>query len=434
MAVEKSGGGLWSRLPGKDEWLAGVTLAGALPAGLVLVPGLLFQAGLDFMAAYAALGLVSLAGTAWLASRGLPYVAFPSVGIAGWLVYLVIISRGFSWQQVMGLAAAVSLSGAFLFASRLGAKVPEAVPDVLRWALQPALGLMLVLLGLVKGRIVIASPWSVTMLGNFQDPLAYLGLTGLVLGMMLLALRVRSFLGWTFLVTALLAFLEGFWALPAAPVILPEGLDKSFGQAALTGAAVEMKPLEYLGTGLALFLLVNCHSYASLQALGESERAPGLLAGMAGFSFLGAFLGCLPLTVSPVSAIAGAAGLRGGRVAAAAAALLAVLLFFEPVAAAMAKFPAMAVPVLVLAGLHLLRESWLNMPWTPGRAIPLEEFLPAACVIVLLPLSWNAAAAIGAGLLSWVLMLSLAGRRGEIAPPARGLALCFLAYFLFGDI
>lgn len=434
MAEEKSGEGLRGRLPGKDEWLAGLSLTGALLAGLVLVPGLLFQAGLDFMAAYVALSLTSLAGTVWLGWRGLPYVAFPSVAVAGWLVYLVIISRGFSWQQVMGLTAAVSLLGAVLFASRFGGKVLAAVPEVLRWALQPALGVALILLGLVKGRIIIASPWSVTMLGNFQDPLAYLGLVGLVLGVMLLALKVRSAPAWAFLLTALLAFLEGFWAWPAAPVILPEGLDKSLGQLSLLGPAVEAKPLEFVGTGLALLLVISCHSYAVLQALGENRLRHKLLSGLAGISFFGAVLGSLPLVVSPVSIAARAIGTHSGRVAAVAAFLLIILLFFEPLAAAMAEFPVMAVPLLVLAGLHLLREAWQDLPWQRGQEIPVEEFLPAACVIVLLPLSWNAAAAIGAGLLSWVLMLSLAGRRREVTGGARALALCFLVYFLCGDI
>ena len=57
--------------PGRAEVAAGLTLALTLSATLVMVPQLLFQAGMDFTAAYTACVLLSVLGTAWLAYRGL---------------------------------------------------------------------------------------------------------------------------------------------------------------------------------------------------------------------------------------------------------------------------------------------------------------------------------------------------------------------------
>ena len=426
-------GTLKGKWPDGTEVAAGLILALSLSATLVLVPWLLFQAGMDFTAAYTACVLSSVVGTAWLACRGLPFIAAPSVSIAAWLVYLVIISRGFSWQQVLGLAACVSLAGTVIFASRWGGKLLEAVPQPVRWALMPALGLMLILLGLMQGRIIVASPWSVTMLGDFQDPLAYLGLSGILLGALLLALRVRGALAWSCLLTAALAFLEGFWIIPPAPVLLPEGLWKTAGQLTLMGAAVELKPAEYIGTGLALLLTVSSQSAAVLKGmLAGPERR--VLRDLSSLSLGGALLGCLPLTVSPVSAAMPALGGRRGYVAALVAAVLAVLLFFEPVVKELATFPALTVPVLVLAGVQLLKEGLAGLPWGDLRAVPTEDFLPAACVLVLLPLSWNIAAGLGAGVVLWSLLLAAAGRGAEVPWLTRLLALFFIAYFLLGDI
>ena len=409
-------------------------MAGALLTSLVIIPNLLFQAGMDFMAAYTALCIASVAGTAWLAYCRLPYLAFPSVAVTGWLVYLVIISRGFSWQQVLGLSAIVSLLGLGLFLSKWGQRLLAGMPPVLSWAMKPAVGLLLILLGLTQGRIIVASPWSVTMLGDFQDPLAYLGTTGLVIGMALLVLKTRDVLAWSFLLTALLALAEGFWVLPEAPVILPEGMDKVIGQLSCSGSAVDAKPVEYIGTGLALLLVVNSQSVAMLNALGQKEKAHGLMAGLAGISFLGTFLGSLPLSVSPLSAIAKTSSAGRIKAVLTCVSALAVLMFFEPVAAALAKFPVMAVPVLVLSGLFLCREAWEEVPRLSGSAAQWEEFLPAACVLVIMPLSWNIAAGLGAGLICWTVAMLLAGRGREVAWSSRVLSLCFLMYFLLGDI
>ena len=419
--------------PGRAEVAAGLTLALTLSATLVMVPQLLFQAGMDFTAAYTACVLLSVLGTAWLAYRGLPFIAVPSVSIAVWLVYLVIISRGFAWQQVLGLAACVSLSGAVLFASPWGGRLLAALPQPVRWALMPAMGLMLILLGLTQGRIIVASPWSVTMLGDFQDPLAYFSLSGILLGALLLAMRVRGALAWSCFLTAALAFLEGFWVIPPAPVLLPEGLWKTAGQLTLMGAAVELKPAEYIGTGLALLLAASSQSAAVLTGMqaGAEQR---VLRNLSFLSLGGALLGCLPLTVSPVSAAMPALGGRRGHVAALVAAVLAVLLFFEPVVKELATFPALAVPVLVLAGVQLLKDGLAGLPWRDLRAVPAEEFLPAACVLVLLPLSWNITAGLGAGVAAWSLLMAAAGRGAEVPHLTRLLALFFIAYFLLGDI
>ena len=80
------------------EMTAGLTMAAALLTGLITVPSLLFQAGMDFTAAFMSMGAVSILASAWLAYRGLPLLALPSVPLAAWLAYVVIISKGGSWR------------------------------------------------------------------------------------------------------------------------------------------------------------------------------------------------------------------------------------------------------------------------------------------------------------------------------------------------
>ena len=132
------------------EAAGGLSLAAGLLTGLIVVPKLLFQAGMDFTAAYMAMGAMTVLASVWLAFRELPVIAMPSVSMAAWLAYVVIISKGCSWQEVMGLSAAVSLAGSLLFRLSEGRGLSEAVPLWLRKFLVIGLGMMLIMQGLVQ--------------------------------------------------------------------------------------------------------------------------------------------------------------------------------------------------------------------------------------------------------------------------------------------
>lgn len=409
------------------ELTAGLTMAAASLTGLITVPNLLFQAGMDFTAAFMAMGAVSILASAWLAYRGLPLLALPSVPLAAWLVYVVIISKGGSWQEILGLSAFVSLAGILLFNCSQGDKLLSAVPVWLRKSLVIGLGLMLVMQGLVQGRLILASPWSAIMLGNFQDPLAYWSLMGLIVGAVLLAARFDWALGVAFLLIAGLTFMEGFWILPAAPGLLPEGLEKIVGQLSFGGVWAGAHLLDFFLLGLAMFLAVTSESWCLWQGLPQGEDSPlPVLRGLAGFSLVGAFLGCLPLSLSPLSVVGWEAGGHKGRTVTAALVALAALWLMEPVLAELASFPALTVPLLVLPGGMLIRRQLED--FCPG-SLAVEEFLPGLAGAMLMALSFNIAAGVGAGLIARVLLFAAAGRGREIFPLEVGSAILFAIYF-----
>ena len=409
------------------ELTAGLTMAAASLTGLITVPSLLFQAGMDFTAAFMSMGAVSILASAWMAYRGLPFLALPSVPLAAWLAYVVIISKGCSWQEILGLSAFVSLAGILLFNCSQGDKLLSAVPVWLRKSLVIGLGLMLAMQGLVQGRLILASPWSAIMLGNFQDPLAYWSLMGLIVGAVLLAARFDWALGGAFLLIAGLTFVEGFWILPVAPGLLPEGLEKIVGQLSFGGVWAGAHLLDFFLLGLAMFLAVTSESWCLWQGLPQREDSPlPVLRGLAGFSLVGAFLGCLPLSLSPLSVVGWEAGGHKGRTVTAALVALAALWLMEPVLAELASFPALTVPLLVLPGGMLIRRQLED--FCPG-SLEVEEFLPGLAGAMLMALSFNIAAGVGAGLIARVLLFAAAGRGREIFPLEVGSAILFAIYF-----
>lgn len=418
----------------------------ALPAGLMaaLAAELAAEAGAYFPAVYALTLALCLAGTALLARRGLPLVLAPDLGTACWLIYLIVISHGVTLPLLYAcLAAAAALVWLLLRCGAAGRALSE-FPPCLRAALPLSLGLLLFLWGAEQGRLLLASPLHLVMLGDFADPLAYFTLLGLLALLGLRALRLpplAAVLG-AFLVTALLSLAEGFWVVPPAPFYLPEGLDRAAGLflragegevAALTGAAaafpwlVAVLLLTSWGTIAALFPRLGRGDGAAsggVSAASEKAGLRGVLAALAAVNVLAALAGVLPLMASRLSALAGREGARRPRAfACGACAIFALLLFAAPLARELVSFPAALALLALAAGLSLLRRARLP------RLRLVEERAAVLSLVLIVPLTYDIALGLSLSLIAYVLLRQLARRPVPFA--TRGLAALFVLLAVF---
>lgn len=417
----------------------------ALPAGLMaaLAAELAAEAGAYFPAVYALTLALCLAGTALLARRGLPLVLAPDLGTACWLIYLIVISHGVTLPLLYAcLAAAAALVWLLLRCGAAG-RALSAFPPCLRAALPLALGLLLFLWGAEQGRLLLASPLHLVMLGDFADPLAYFTLLGLLVLLGLRALRLpplAAVLG-AFLVTALLSLAEGFWIVPPAPFYLPEGLDRAAGlflragegEAALAGAAaafpwlVVVLLLTSWGTIAALFPRLGRGDGAAsggVSAASEKAGLRGVLSVLAAVNVLAALAGVLPLMASRLSALAGREGARRPRAfACGACAIFALLLFAAPLARELVSFPAALALLALAAGLSLLRRARLP------RLRLVEERAAVLSLVLIVPLTYDIALGLSLSLIAYVLLRQLARRPVPFA--TRGLAALFVLLAVF---
>lgn len=418
----------------------------ALPAGLMaaLAAELAAEAGAYFPAVYALTLALCLAGTALLARRGLPLVLAPDLGTACWLIYLIVISHGVTLPLLYAcLAAAAALVWLLLRCGAAG-RALSAFPPCLRAALPLSLGLLLFLWGAEQGRLLLASPLHLVMLGDFADPLAYFTLLGLLALLGLRALRLpplAAVLG-AFLVTALLSLAEGFWIVPPAPFYLPEGLDRAAGLflragegevAALTGAAaafpwlVVVLLLTSWGTIAALFPRLGRGDGAAsggVSAASEKAGLRGVLSVLAAVNVLAALAGVLPLMASRLSALAGREGARRPRAfACGACAIFALLLFAAPLARELVSFPAALALLALAAGLSLLRRARLP------RLRLVEERAAVLSLVLIVPLTYDIALGLSLSLIAYVLLRQLARRPVPFA--TRGLAALFVLLAVF---
>ena len=132
----------------------------------------------------------------------------------------------------------------------------------------------------------------------------------------------------------------------------------------------------------------------------------------------------MPLTAAPESAAGQAMGGRTARMAYWTAAFLVLALFAEPTLQSMASFPSIFAPAYAGAGLALL----LRMK--PVFAGSLADKVAAGLLFLLLPLTQDIAAGLGAACVAYVSLAILAGE--HVSRLLRALTVLFLLYFFYG--
>lgn len=433
---------------------SGVAVGLAALMVLVAVATLLARAGMNMAAAYFAALTATIAGALIMLRLRAAVLLLPSVPIASYLVYIVSISGGLSVTALFGVTAlAATIALAIVHFAR--GRLESILPPVISAALPGALGAMLLVQALNESRIIIASPWSLTMLGNFADPLAYLALVGIVLTLALLALKIRGAVAIGVGLTGVIALVEGFWVIPAAPFLLPERLDTTVLN--LTLATSSDRELWLLvGAVLTLVVVLVTTNLAVLRAIGSAARGastatdnapttasemaaaefePRLLQSSLAVSVLAGLVGTLPLVVTPLSILGASHRAHSRAFMGSVLGVLVLGLFIEPIIAEAASFPAMVMPVLVVAGLLLLREFGARLRVLLASREPrLAEVVALVVLLLVTPLSYNLAAGLGVALVMCVLLETLAGRGRHISRATYGLTTIMMLYLFFAAL
>ena len=382
---------------------------------LVLTASLLARAGMPFTAAYPCGIVACVIGTLMASRGGRTLIAFPSPSITAWLVYEEIIARGIAWQELLGIAALVSFSGALLTRTKYAAALQASLPPIIRTGLIFGLGLTMLITAALYARILLPSPWALTMGGTLSDPLTYYTLIGVLLVLLLHAMRVRFALPLGMGIVTVLTWAEGFWEIPAAPFLQPDILTTAFVLTAPDAGDF----LSAAALGLTLLFTLAVESTVVLSARTDAEdlrTEQGTLSRLFAVSGFGALIGSLPLSIAPISAVLpareGAPYLCGIPLTAWIFSLfLFLLLPCAPLLQAVSEFPAAPAVALAVLGLMLLLRalavlSSLHEPLTLRESAVIAAFLLAA---------YDIKTGLTAALLTWVLLTAVCGERRRIA-------------------
>ena len=382
---------------------------------LVLTASLLARAGMPFTAAYPCGIVACVIGTLMASRGGRTLIAFPSPSITAWLVYEEIIARGIAWQELLGIAAVVSFSGALLTRTKYAAALQASLPPIIRTGLIFGLGLTMLITAALYARILLPSPWALTMGGSLSDPLTYYTLIGVLLVLLLHAMRVRFALPLGMGIVTALTWAEGFWEIPAAPFLQPDILTTAFVLTAPDAGDF----LSAAALGLTLLFTLAVESTVVLSARTDAEdlrTEQGTLSRLFAVSGFSALIGSLPLSIAPISAVLpaheGAPYLCGIPPTAWIFSLfLFLLLPCAPLLQAVSEFPAAPAVALAVLGLMLLLRalavlSSLHEPLTLRESAVIAAFLLAA---------YDIKTGLTAALLTWMLLTAVCGERCRIA-------------------
>ena len=375
---------------------------------LTATAALLTRAGMPFAGAYTGSVLVAAVGTLIVSRNGATRVLLPSPAITAWLVYEKIIARGIAWQDALIVSAVTALIGVLLMRTVFMGRMIDGLPPVIRTGLLLSLALGILTQAAQAARILLPSPWALTMGGMLSDPLTYFTLVGILLVLLLYVQQKTTALPVGIGIILLLTWGEGFWEIPAAPFLQPAfvlPMETMVGTLDIPAA---------IGLGITLLIALTVESTAVLAADVRCVRtADSVLTRVFAVSGIASLIGAAPLIIAPISAALPAAEERriGGIPSTAmwVALLLLLLLPCAPLLAALAEFPAAPALALTVLGLMLLRHALVQLRTT--TSLTLRD---TAVLAVFVLTSYDLQTGLTLALLTWVLLTAAGGAHHHI--------------------
>lgn len=347
-----------------------------------------------------------------------PLALAPGMGINAFFAFSICLGAGVPWQQALGM---VFVNGCiFLALSLTGVreKIVQSIPYPIKIAITCGIGIFIAFIGLKNSGIIVANPATLVGPGDFTSGPVALALGGIILTAVLVARKVPA------------AIVVGIAAITVIGLFVPNGQGGFVTPrpSAIFSAPPSLAPvflkldLSFLGDMSALLkvlpliltlLLVDMFDNIGT-LIGVTKRAglldqngnlpkagPALLA-----DSLAAILSSLFGTSTVVSYIESASGVeaggRTGLTAITVSVFMLLALFITPL---ILIIPAAATaPALVIVGVFMLQAV---------TEIDMSEFkiaVPAALVIIGIPLTFSIAEGIGFGLISAALLAIFTGK------------------------
>lgn len=435
------------------EVTAGVTTFMTMAYILAVNPGILADAGMDRGAVFTATALSACIATLCMAFfANLPFALAAGMGLNAFFAYSVAPRYG--WRVAL---LAVFVEGViFILLSLVNAReaIFNAIPKSLKSAVGVGIGLFICFIGLLNSSVIVGSAATKVGLGNLKSLTVLLSLAGLVITAVLTVRKVRGALLWGILATYGLGIVcqttglyvpdpsvgrYSLYPVDGAGNFAIVSLPPSIGEFSLVGA---IESGGFGGIGFFDFALVVCaflfvDIFDTIGTLiGVSTKAamldrdgrlpalkPALLSDAVG-TVVGAFLGTSTVTTYVESAAGVAAGGRTGLAALVTALLFLLSLVFAPLFAAIPAFA--TAPALIMVGLFMT-EAVVNIDF--GDC---SESFPAFICIVMMPFAYSISEGLVFGVLSYVILKLLTGRRKDIGAVMYVIALLFLVRIVAG--
>jgi len=392
-----------------------------------------------------------------------PFAIATGLGLNVFVTFSV--ASQMSWADAMGLVVLEGLVIAFLVLVGLRTLIFNAIPMQLKIAISVGIGLFIALIGLVDAGFVrripdaagTTVPLQLGPSGQLQGWPTVVFVFGLLLTAVLVVRKTRGAILIGIVVTTVLAIVaEAVFDIGPSFVSPEESNPKgwSLNVPSLPGQVIDLPDLSLLGDfslfgGFARVGVVAALLLVFTLMLADFFDTMGTVVGVGKEADLLDEEGRLPgadrvLLVDSLAAVAGGAasassnttyiesaagvgdGARTGLASVVTGALFLVALAFTPLIT-IVPFEA-ASPALVIVGFLLLTQI---------RNIDFDDYaiaIPAFLTIVLMPFTYSITNGIGAGFVSYALLMATQGKARQVSPLLWVIAVLFLVYFAIDPI
>ena len=436
----------------KTEVAAGITTFMTMAYILAVNPSILSAAGMDPTAVLLATCLASFIGTACMAlMANLPFALSAGMGLNAFLAYTVVGVLGYSWQVALLAVFIEGLIFIILSLTNVREAIFNCIPLSLKRAVSVGIGLFICFIGLQNAGLSTDSATLVSLV-NFTENFNTTGICALlaIVGTLLTAvLYVRGVKG------SILIGILGTWVLgmicQVAGLYVPDNvsyfslfptiamtdftkLGETFGQC----FKVDFSNVGIFNFIVVVFSFLFVDIFDTLGTLiGVATKAdmldkdgklpkikPALMADAVATT-AGAVLGTSTTTTFVESASGVSAGGRTGLTSMTTALLFLVSMLFAPVFTAIPSFA--TAPALIIVG-FLMFSAVTQIKFSDKD---LTSAIPAYLCIIAMPLFYSISEGIAFGVISYVVINLICGKRKEINPLMYVLTILFILKYIF---
>ena len=437
----------------RTEVMAGITTFMTMAYILAVNPSILGEAGMDTTAVLLATCLASFIGCAMMALfANLPFALSAGMGLNAFFTYTVVMGFGYHWQVALFAVFCEGIVFIALSLTSVRETIFNAIPLCLKHAVSVGIGLFIAFIGLQNAGIIVGSSTLVSLV-DFRTNFSTAGISALlaVLGVVVtVVLYVRNVRG------AILLGILATWGMgilcQVAGIYVPDPASGYYSLMPTMGMTDFSKLGETVGqcfnfdfssVGIFNFIvimlsflfvdlfdtlgtLIGVSSKANM--LDDQGRLPGIkpaLMADAVATTVGAFLGTSTTTTFVESSAGVAEGGRTGLTALVTGLLFLIAMFFAPVFTAVPSFA--TAPALIVVGFLM----FTNITKIQFEDNEYTEAIPAYLCILMMPLAYSIAEGISFGVISYVVLSLLCGKKEKVTPVMYVLALMFLMKYLF---
>lgn len=415
----------------KNEIIGGMTTFFTMAYIIIVNPKILEAAGIPFGPSMVATIISAFFGTLALGVYAKkPFAIAPYMGENAFIAYTVVNVLGYSWQTALGAIFIGGVLFTILTIFKIRSWLANAIPECLKIAFAVGIGFFLTFIGLTKtGIITLGVEGAPVHVGNFGDIKIIFALVSFLLMGILMIWRVTGAMIIVILLMSVVGFITQVSPFPDKILSIPPDIFEIAFKLDIIGAL----QWGFFAVILTVFVMDFVDTLGTLLGLGykanlldEHGNMPDIERPMlcdALSTIVGALCGTTTCGIYIESAAGMQAGAKSGFASVITALFFLLALFLAPLFTAIPDYA--YAPALMIVGVLMMS------PIAKLKFDELEQVIPAFVTITFMSFTFNLGIGLTAGLVSYPLIMTLAGKWKEVKIGMWILCLLSILFYIF---